>query len=480
MRLLAAAITLFLAVLVAGVSRAPAADIGANDDSGKYAADGGVAMYAQMSALGLEQVVIGVRFVPSEPMVIQGKQQLDHAITNALAAGLRVVLAVYPYPAQEIQAGFGSPSMFAGYVGAVASIYPEVRQFVIGNEPNQPVFWRPQFGAGGANVSAKAFGPYLAAAYDALKGVDQTLNVVGVGLSPRGNDRPTARNNISTSPVRFLRSLGDWYRKSGRTRPLMDGFSFHPYPRQATDALDKGYLWPNAGFVNLDRLKQALWDAFHGTAQPTTVEGLKLHLDEVGWQVDTSRRQGYRGVENVPVTDEITQAAIYGELVRRAACDEDIAEISFFGFRDDTARTGFQAAIQRADGSQRPAAATVRDAITATAAGCAGKPVHWLPGDGVLDARVAIGPATLTNVTTRIAAGEDVRATVCVRLAPLHSRKPGAAQCRATAIVGLRPRFVQVPAPEGARGKLDVAVRLAAESNRARKTVVVGKAATSP
>ena len=67
----------------------------------------------------------------------------------------------------------------------------------------------------------------------------------------------------------------------------MDAFSFHPYPNEATDPLERGYAWPNAGFANLDRLKQALWDAFHGTAQPTTVEGLRLHLDEVGWQVDT-------------------------------------------------------------------------------------------------------------------------------------------------------------------------------------------------
>ena len=420
MRLLAAAMTIILAALGAGVARAPAANIGANDDSAKYAADAGTAMYAQMTTLGLEQVVIGVRFKPSNPMVIQDKQQLDRAIPQALAAGLRVVLAVYPHP-QETSAGLGSPSLFAGYVGAVASIYPEVRQFVVGNEPNQPVFWRPQFDAAGANASAKAFGPYLAAAYDALKGVDPTLNVVGVGLSPRGNDRPTAKNNISTSPVRFLRALGDWYRRSGRTRPLMDGFSFHPYPRQATDPLDKGYLWPNAGFVNLDRMKQALWDAFHGTAQPTTVEGLKLHLDEVGWQVDTSRRPGYQGPENVPVTDEITQAAIYSELIRRAACDADIAEISFFGFRDDSRRTGFQAALQRADGSTRPAATAVRDAIAGTAGGCAGNAVHWFPGDGVLDARVAIGSAEASTVTARIVAGEDARAIVCVSLSS-HAR----------------------------------------------------------
>ena len=220
----------------------------------------------------------------------------------------------------------------------------------------------------------RAFGPYLAAAYDALKAVDPAISVIGVGLSPRGNDRPAAKSNISTSPVRFIRALGAWYRASGRSRPLMDGFSFHPYPNKATDPLDRGYPWPNAGFVNLDRIKQALWDAFHGTAQPTTMDGLKLHLDEVGWQVSTSGQAGYLGLENVVVTDELTQAAVYAELVRRADCDPDIADVSFFGFRDDGARTGFQAALQRLDGTGRPAAEAVRAAIADAAAGCKGRP----------------------------------------------------------------------------------------------------------
>ena len=42
----------------------------------------------------------------------------------------------------------------------------------------------------GGQASATAFGPVLAAAYDALKAVDPTIAVVGIGLSPRGNDRP--------------------------------------------------------------------------------------------------------------------------------------------------------------------------------------------------------------------------------------------------------------------------------------------------
>jgi hypothetical protein len=123
-----------------------------------------------------------------------------------------------------------------------------VRQYVVGNEPNQPAFFRPQF-AKGKQASARRFGPYLAAGYDALKAVDPAITVVGVGLSPRGNDRPAARSNVSTSPVRFLAALGAWYRASKRTRPLMDGFSFHPYPNRATDPLERGYPWPNAGFM---------------------------------------------------------------------------------------------------------------------------------------------------------------------------------------------------------------------------------------
>jgi hypothetical protein len=475
MRLLA--LVTLATVLFGGAAAARGASIGANDDAAKHADDRGAAMYAQMAALGLRQTVVGVRFVPSQPIVIQDKPLLDAVIPNALAAGLDVVLAVYPYPPRELEAGMGSPSLFGSYVGALASIYPQVRTFVIGNEPNQPAFWRPQFDAAGRNASAAAFGPYLAAAYDALDSVDPDLQVVGVGLSPRGNDRPDAKSNISTSPVRFLRSLGAWYRKSGRDRPLMDAFSFHPYPNEATDPLERGYAWPNVGFANLDRVKQALWDAFHGTPQPTTAEGLKLHLDEVGWQVDTSGRPGYHGRENVAVTDELTQAAIYGQLVRRATCDPDVAEVSFFGFRDDGLRTGFQAGLLRADGVPRPSAEAVRLAIADAAAGCSGRLVTWLPAEEVLDARVDLGSPS-TPVLAKVGAGEDARATVCVR--SLAARAAGLPigeqrECKRASVQGLKPVSLAfpslVPGPS-----LAVVADLRAESNRTRRSIVVRRA----
>ena len=74
----------------------------------------------------------------------------------------------------------------------------------------------------------------------------------------------------------------------------MDELSFHPHPNADTDQLETGYSWPNAGIPNLARIKQAVWDAFFGTAQPTFEEAgmpygpvrtLKLRLNEVGWQV---------------------------------------------------------------------------------------------------------------------------------------------------------------------------------------------------
>lgn len=470
MRLLAAATTLAVALLT-GASVGAGAEVGANDDSAKYMDDRGAAMFAEMRELGLAQVVIGLRYTPSEAMTIPGKERLGEVVSTATAAGLRVVLAVYPYPPREIEAGIGTPLLFASYVKAVASAFPEVRHFVIGNEPNQPAFWRPQFDASGANVSAAAFGAYLAAAYDALEAVDRSLTVIGVGLSPRGNDKPWARNNVSTSPIRFLRALGAWYRASGRTRPLMDAFSFHPYPRRATDPLERGYAWPNAGFVNLDRVKQALWDAFHGTAQRTTVDGLKLHLDEVGWQVDTLGRDGYVGAENVPVTAEPTQAVIYGELVRRAACDPDIASLSFFGFRDDGLRTGFQAGLQRVDGVERPSAGAVRSAIAETAGGCTATSVAWRPERRVVGADVAVLPAP-RGVTARIIAGEDARGAVCVG----RAGRSTARVCREVVLRGLRPVTVTLRVPARARGPVAVAVELAAEANASRRTRHVRRA----
>ncbi|WP_325113840.1 hypothetical protein [Gaiella sp.] len=474
-RLRSFAVALVSALVCTGA--AWGADVGANDDTGKYEPDAGAAFYDQMASLGLRQTVVTVRWQPSDPLALGERPLLDLTVAAARRAGLGVVFATYPYPPREIESGLASPEAFGAWLAELAGRYPEVRQFVVGNEPNQPAFWRPQF-ARAKQRSARAFGPFLAAGYDALKAADPNLTVVGVGLSPRGNDRPLARSNVSTSPVRFLAALGAWYRSSGRQLPLMDGLSFHPYPNRATDPLARGYPWPNAGFINLDRVKQALWDAFAGTGQPTTREGLRLYLDEVGWQVDTAAHEGYAGLENVAVTDEGTQAAIYGELVRRAACDPDIAQVNVFGFRDDRARTGFQAGLHRLDGTPRPAADAVRAAVSD--GGCAGRSSRpWRPARAVLGARRPGVRVGTDDIAVELKAAEAASARVCLLPGAhtlssakrvLAARKPQTGTCASGRVPQNRRTTVRVGRLVGPH---TLAVRLSAETNPARATTTV-------
>jgi hypothetical protein len=198
--------------------------------------------------------------------------------------------------------------------------------------------------------------------------------VIGLGLSPRGNDNPNATSNISTSPVRFIRYLGAAYRASGRTLPIMDALAFHPYPNpsSADDPLTKGYQWPNAGVPNLDRIEQAVWDAFEGTGQPTFAEGgarrlfevaappLSFVLDETGWQaaIPSTSRAAYTGFENSKTVSETTQARIYGSLIRLVECDPAVSSLNFFHLIDESgspaSRAGSSARTARFGPRTRP------------------------------------------------------------------------------------------------------------------------------
>ena len=77
-------------------------------------------------------------------------------------------------------------------------------------------------------------------------------------------------------------------------------------------------------------------------------------------------------------------------------------------------------------------------------------------------------------MTARVAAGEDARAKVCVQSVSAELGVPH--RCRSVAVPGLRSLDVAVRAPRGTTGRVEVAVRFAAESNRWRRTLVVREA----
>jgi hypothetical protein len=365
---LTAALACALSALVIASPAAADVSFGVADDHGKYADDGGAAFFGAMGDVGMTENRITVRWDPDQPTSIVETGFLARSLPVARAKGVNVVFALYPTKARLL----GDPAkldQFLAFAELVVRSYPQVTEVIVGNEPNQ-TFFAPSDCA----TAPATYVKLLAAAYDRLKPLG--VSVVS-SLSPRGNDNCSAASNPSWSPVAFVGAMGDAYRALGRTAPLFDVFGFHPYPNQSTDSLDKGYQWPNVGFMNRDRIKQAVWDAFNGTAQPTFEQGLKLKLAEVGWQVGVAPSVSglYTGAENVAVTSEDVQAQIYADVVRRARCDASIQSVLFFGLYDESNLDRFQAALMRVDKSKRPAYDAVRAAIAQ--GGCQGAQETW-------------------------------------------------------------------------------------------------------
>ena len=488
MRPLAAALGSLCAALLLSAA-AHGATYGVADDAGKYAEDGGAGFFRGMNSVGLTTNRITVQFDPARPNEIVEQGFLDRSMPHALAKNINVLFALYPTRADALTANPNGPAQFAAWAQQIARRYPQVKDFTVGNEPNKSYFWRPQFAADGAPVAAATFLPVLAQTYDALKAVNPAIRVYGVGLSERGNDNPRAESNVSTSPIRFLRDLGAAYRASGRTKPIMDELVFHPYPEVQSDEATKSYAWPSAGFGNLDRIKQAVWDAFAGTAQPTVEEGLKLRVGEIGWQsVALEAYAGaYTGKETVDAATEAHQAKVYGDVVRIAACDPAISSVYFFGLVDEPQLDRWQAGLLRANYSAKPSYHIVREEIT-RAGRCAGTTLSWQHTTKVVGA-VAKFPRLDRAFPTRqrvwgfnVTAEEE--ATFRAAIVPASGngkRSPQAANAftgrtvaSATGTVRARwsPR-VAFPAKTLPPGRYTYAIELASTMNPARKTTIV-------
>ncbi|HVP74656.1 MAG TPA: hypothetical protein VMS63_01440 [Gaiellaceae bacterium] len=371
-------LTLFMFVLALAFVGAASAGprIGFAEDATKYADDGGQRLFAEMDKLGATTNRVAVFWNADAPTTIQDQSFLDRMLPIAERHNTQIVFAVYPLKATMAPTTPTAVNEFCSYAVAVMQRYPYVRKVIIGNEPNQPHFWQPIWNADGSPASPAAMEAVLAGCYDKLKAFDPTLDVIGVGLSPRGNDNPHASSNSSISPVRWIAALGKAYRASGRTSPLFDEWSWHCYPNVNTDEVETGYAWPNTGCVNAARVKLALWDAFHGTGQPVTdgylgldsvgstlFGSLKTFIDETGWQVDTTGLPGYSNTENVPTISEAKQAQDYEKLVRLADCEPTLTDFHIFHEIDEADRTGFQSGVLHVDFSERPAAVDVANSV---------------------------------------------------------------------------------------------------------------------
>jgi hypothetical protein len=114
-------------------------------------------------------------------------------------------------------------------------VLPPVRHWVAWNEPNNPIFLRPQFRIVRGKPVIQSAIDYAKICNAIVKGIRTTsigANKVACGVTgPRGNNNPSSLR-ASTSPIAFLRAM----KKAGATG--FDAYAHHPYygKRQETPA----------------------------------------------------------------------------------------------------------------------------------------------------------------------------------------------------------------------------------------------------
>jgi chitodextrinase len=296
----------------------------------------------------------------------------------AAASGMRIVLTVYGTAGSSAPLDATARTTYCGYVRDALTRFPAIRDVVIWNEPNKRLFWNPQTDA------PAQYETLLARCYDVLHAAFPGVNVVGLALSSTGND-----DAGSTSPGAFIRRLGDAYRASGRSAPLLDTVGFHPYVRSAGERPWLKHVGATTiGQGDWNKLMYNLWLAFDGTAQALPGEGARLWYLEDGFQtaVPAAKAAGYSGAENVatipdwaggepaspapPATstapDQATQAL---DAIRLAACQPHVGAFFNFLLADEPILTGWQSGALWADMTPKASYPAFQQAIAEASTG---------------------------------------------------------------------------------------------------------------
>ena len=252
--------------------------------------------------------------------------------------------------------------------------YPQVTEFIVGNEPNQPRFWQPQFASHGAQVSAAAFGAVPRRRLRRAQGGRPGDH----GRRASGSRRAatTGRRARATSRPRRCASCGARRLVPGERPhgPLMDALSFHPTRTQrdrparprlpVAERRRRGSRPDQAGGLGRVPRHGAADDASTGSSSPRRGRLAGRHA---------GRRAATRARRTSRVTDEPSRRRSTASSSGCSACDPAIAAVNLFGFRDETDRDRLPGGAAPRRRHAAAAADAVEAAIAATAGGCLGE-----------------------------------------------------------------------------------------------------------
>src|SRR5215210_2930097 len=169
---------------------------------------------------------------------------VDAVVTEASKKKIKVLLAIYGTPRwagpgknrlprrlTDLRLfAFAAAKRYSGTYtigeGETERVLPAVRHWLAWNEPNNPVFLKPQWKKVGGlwrPQSAYDYAKICSAVFAGVHSLGLSGEKVACGATgPRGNDAP-ASSRPSTSPLVFVQ----WLRRAGLKR--FDAYAHHPY-----------------------------------------------------------------------------------------------------------------------------------------------------------------------------------------------------------------------------------------------------------
>ncbi|MCU0308761.1 MAG: cellulase family glycosylhydrolase [Thermoleophilia bacterium] len=318
-------------------------------------------------------------------------EQYDRIVNAAGASGVRILFTVWGTPPWAVDRSVRTTTRFpqtyairprsaaeyGDFAFAAATRYAPkgVRMWEAWNEPNIPLFLRPQFQRRGGSwqpVSPATYSALLKSFYREVKKVDQKAQVAGPVTAPAGDQCPSScptSPDGRVTPLRFLQELA----KPG-LRPPLDVYSHHPYP--ITRPRDVSF--PGASYIdlyNLDRLEQAI--------DRTYLRGRRLWLTEFGFSTQP--------VPEYPTAfSKPQQAEFLNDAYRRVRTNRRVTLFTWYFLQDNG---GWTSGLLELSGRAKPAAEafSIPMAPLSTAPARAGQAVRL-----VGQARIPRGVTTVT------------------------------------------------------------------------------------
>ena len=276
----------------------------------------------------------------------------DQAVTRAAASKIAVLLTIVGSPrwasgfAQpnhapkrpgDLQAfAYAAATRYSGdFVGRSGDKLPAVRRWLAWNEPNNPVFLRPQYRRLRGRWVIQSARDYARICRAVYTGVHATKladeQVACGGTDPNGNDL-AASTRPSVSPLVFLRAL------KAAGLETFDVYAHNPYPARPTAAPSVRPGTSSVSLANVDRLLDEL-DALYGAKH--------LWLTEFAYQTNPPDRA--TGVS------WSRQAAYLRQAYALARANPRVDMLVWFLLRDEPRLRGWQSGLLSANGRRKPA-----------------------------------------------------------------------------------------------------------------------------